>query len=230
MRQLFNMQEQAATTKEKRFSIATITIAIICVITYLAQLVTAAAPVKTVLLHPDANYLLIDDVLTFLLSIHGIGISCGFFWTPFTYMFLHGSWSHLLFNMIGLLTIGTAIERQYGLTRFLIIYFLGGILGGIGWVLLSGLTSTTPCIGASAGVLALVGAYVAKNPRDKLIIFVPLPIPMPAWLLATLIFAGNAIEFFIKQTNIAASAHLIGIAFGAILGLFFFKTNLGEKQ
>lgn len=223
------MQEQTP-IKEKRFSTATITIAIICVVTYLAQLVSAAAPVKTMLLHPDANYVLIDDVLTFLLSIHGIGISCGFFWTPLTYMFLHGSWSHLLFNMVGLLTIGTAIERQYGLKRFLIIYFLGGILGGLGWVLFSGLTSATPCVGASAGVLALVGAFVVKNPKLKLIVFIPLPIPMPAWVLAIFIFATNAIEIFVKQTNIAASAHLIGIVFGAILGLYLLKSNQGERQ
>lgn len=223
------MQEQTP-IKEKRFSTATITIAIICVVTYLAQLVSAAAPVKTMLLHPDANYVLIDDVLTFLLSIHGIGISCGFFWTPLTYMFLHGSWSHLLFNMVGLLTIGTAIERQYGLKRFLLIYFLGGILGGLGWVLFSGLTSATPCVGASAGVLALVGAFVVKNPKLKLIVFIPLPIPMPAWVLAIFIFATNAIEIFVKQTNIAASAHLIGIVFGAILGLYLLKSNQGERQ
>lgn len=223
------MQEQTP-IKEKRFSTATITIAIICVVTYLAQLVSSAAPVKTMLLHPDANYVLIDDVLTFLLSIHGIGISCGFFWTPLTYMFLHGSWSHLLFNMVGLLTIGTAIERQYGLKRFLIIYFLGGILGGLGWVLFSGLTSATPCVGASAGVLALVGAFVVKNPKLKLIVFIPLPIPMPAWVLAIFIFATNAIEIFVKQTNIAASAHLIGIVFGAILGLYLLKSNQGERQ
>lgn len=223
------MQEQTP-IKEKRFSTATITIAIICVVTYLAQLVSSAAPVKTMLLHPDANYVLIDDVLTFLLSIHGIGISCGFFWTPLTYMFLHGSWSHLLFNMVGLLTIGTAIERQYGLKRFLLIYFLGGILGGLGWVLFSGLTSATPCVGASAGVLALVGAFVVKNPKLKLIVFIPLPIPMPAWVLAIFIFATNAIEIFVKQTNIAASAHLIGILFGAILGLYLLKSNQGERQ
>lgn len=223
------MQEQTP-IKEKRFSTATITIAIICVVTYLAQLVSSAAPVKTMLLHPDANYVLIDDVLTFLLSIHGIGISCGFFWTPLTYMFLHGSWSHLLFNMVGLLTIGTAIERQYGLKRFLLIYFLGGILGGLGWVLFSGLTSATPCVGASAGVLALVGAFVVRNPKLKLIVFIPLPIPMPAWVLAIFIFATNAIEIFVKQTNIAASAHLIGIVFGAILGLYLLKSNQGERQ
>ena len=223
------MQEQIS-NKAKRFSTATITIVIICVVTYLAQLVSAAAPVKTMLLHPDANYLLIDDVLTFLLSIHGIGISCGFFWTPITYMFLHGSWSHLLFNMVGLLTIGTAIERQYGLRCFLIIYFLGGILGGLGWVLFSGLTSTTPCVGASAGVLALVGAFVVRNPKLKLIVFIPLPIPMPAWVLAIFIFVTNAIEIFVKQTNIAASAHLIGIVFGAILGLYLLRSNQGERQ
>ncbi len=223
------MQEQSS-NKAKRFSTATITIVIICVVTYLAQLVSAAAPVKTMLLHPDANYLLIDDVLTFLLSIHGIGISCGFFWTPITYMFLHGSWSHLLFNMVGLLTIGTAIERQYGLKPFLIIYFLGGILGGLGWVLFSGLTSTTPCVGASAGVLALVGAFVVRNPKLKLIVFIPLPIPMPAWILAIFIFVTNAIEIFVKQTNIAASAHLIGIVFGAILGLYLLRSNQGERQ
>lgn len=221
---------QQTSIKEKRFSTATMTIAIICVVTYLAQLVSSVAPVKTMLLHPDANYILIDDVLTFLLSIHGIGISCGFFWTPLTYMFLHGSWSHLLFNMVGLLTIGTAIERQYRLKRFLIIYFLGGILGGLGWVLFSGLASATPCVGASAGVLALVGAFVVKNPKLKLVVFLPLPIPMPAWVLAIFIFVTNAIEIFVKQTNIAASAHLIGIVFGALLGLYLLKSNQGERQ
>jgi membrane associated rhomboid family serine protease len=53
---------------------------------------------------------------------------------------------------------------------------------------------------------------------------------MRAWLLAVFIFVTNAIEIFVKQTNIAASAHLIGIVFGAILGLIILKSNQGEKQ
>ena len=83
------------------------TIAELCVLMRVMQIVVAAAPVRTVLMSGDTNYLLVPDVLSFLFAIHGTGLSLGFFWTPATYMFLHGSWSHLLLNLVGLLAFGS---------------------------------------------------------------------------------------------------------------------------
>ena len=69
----------------------------------------------------------------------------------FTYMFIHANFNHLLVNMIGLFFIGPAVERTMGSYRFMILFYLIGILGGLGWSLLA--LPGTYCVGASGGLM-----------------------------------------------------------------------------
>ncbi len=191
----------------------------LCILLRVMQMVVAEAPVRTVLLGKGSNYLLVPDVLTFLFAIHGIGLSLGFFWTPITYMFLHGSTSHLILNLIGLFTFGSAMEKDVGKRQMWIVFITSGIIGGIGWTLANGLESSQPCIGASAGVLGLVGAFAALKPREQFDLFIPFPIVVSAWALAAIIFFLNAAELVLVESHVAYLAHLVGILSGIASGL-----------
>ena len=132
----------------------------LCVGVRLAQEVVARAPIRVAYLGVDGSgYIVPVDVLSCVLAISGSGLSMGFFWTPFTYIFLHGSVSHLVLNMIGLLAFGPQLQRVFGRGAFWFVFLLGGAIGGIGWALCNGFSSLVPCVGASGAVLALAGAY-----------------------------------------------------------------------
>ena len=187
-------------------------LALLCVAAHAAQNVVAAAPVRTVLLGPDASaHVLVQDPLAFLFAIHGIGLSLGFVWTPFSYVFLHVSWLHLAMNLVGLLVFGSAVEATAGRRTMLGLFIGSGLVGG--------LASAQPCMGASAAVLGLAGAYAALRPRDEFVLYIPLPVPMPAWLLAAVLLLVNAAELHFVESNVAYLAHLAGIVAGIAAGL-----------
>jgi membrane associated rhomboid family serine protease len=195
-------------------------LALLCIAAHAAQSVVAAAPVRTVLLGPDASaHVLVQDPLAFLFAIHGIGLSLGFVWTPFSYVFLHASWLHLAMNLAGLLVFGSAVEATAGRRTMLGLFVASGLVGGLAWTFANGLASAQPCMGASAAVLGLAGAHAALRPRDGFVLYIPLPVPMPAWLLAAVLFLVNAAELRFVESNVAYLAHLAGIAAGLAAGL-----------
>ena len=195
-------------------------LALLCVAAHAAQNVVAAAPVRTVLLGPDASaHVLVQDPLAFLFAIHGIGLSLGFVWTPFSYVFLHVSWLHLAMNLVGLLVFGSAVEASAGRRTMLGLFIGSGLVGGLAWAFANGLASALPCMGASAAVLGLAGAYAALRPRDEFVLYIPLPIVMPAWLLAAVLLLVNAAELRFVESNVAYLAHLAGIVAGIAAGL-----------
>ncbi|HRV31834.1 MAG TPA: rhomboid family intramembrane serine protease, partial [Kiritimatiellia bacterium] len=66
-----------------------------------------------------------------LLPLSMAGLRQGMFWQPLTYIFLHGGFLHLLFNMFTLYFLGPETERTMGSKHFLAMYLLSGILGGL---------------------------------------------------------------------------------------------------
>lgn len=81
-------------------------------------------------------------------------ILAGQYWRLVTPMFLHGSILHIGFNMYALYVLGPGLERQYGHTRFLALYFLAGFAGNV----MSFLFSTAPSLGSSTAIFGLLGA------------------------------------------------------------------------
>ncbi len=156
----------------------------------------------------------------------------GFFWQLFTYMFLHAGLLHILFNMLILYFLGTEIERTVGSRNFLSIYFVSGVLGGLGWLLLTS-DPSIPCIGASGAVFGLLGAYVALFPQRHItvLIFFILPVTLKAWMLAV-ILAG--IEFLLMtarvEDQIAHSAHLAGLLAGYVFAFVVFRKGGFPKR
>jgi len=137
-------------------------------------------------------------------------------WTIITSMFVHGGFTHILFNMISLYFLGSFLIRTVGEKSFLAVFFLGGLAGNILFVLLANPDSTG--IGASGGIFALGGALAVMVPRVPVLI-IPIPVPVPLWV-AILIFL--LLSFL---PGIAWQAHLGGLLLGLIAGLIFKRTR-----
>jgi len=142
-------------------------------------------------------------------------------WQIITYAFLHSTanLSHLLFNMLGLWMFGSEIERTVGARRLLACYFASVITAALSQLFVPALFGAPPAptIGASGGVFGLLLAYALLFPHRKVVPLIP-PIPMPAWLFATL-YAG--LELFLGVTGtlsgIAHFAHLGGMIGSALV-------------
>jgi membrane associated rhomboid family serine protease len=142
-------------------------------------------------------------------------------WQIITYAFLHSTdnITHLLFNMLGLWMFGTEVERYVGPWRLLACYFASVVTAALSQLFIPMLFGAPPAatIGASGGVFGLLLAYAFLFPRRKVIPLIP-PIPMPAWLFATL-YAG--VELFLGVTGtlsgVAHFAHLGGMVGSALV-------------
>jgi len=140
-------------------------------------------------------------------------------WTIVTSLFVHGSFLHILFNMITLYFFGTYLIRLVGDNKFLIVYFGGGILGSVFYILLGPLY--IPAIGASGAIFALGGALAVLRPKVPVRVF-PIPAPIPLW---TAVIGGFIILTILTRIppflNIAWQVHLGGLIFGLVAGYFF---------
>ncbi len=148
------------------------------------------------------------------------GIFSGKIWQFFTYLFIHGGLMHLFSNMLGLYFFGNELEARLGRQRFLLLYFGAGLLGGLGWLILSS-RSDAVCIGASGAVFGIIGAFAAIYPHRQitLLVFFILPVTLTARTLA-LIFGG--VSLLLLRSNaggIAHAAHLAGGVAGYIYGM-----------
>lgn len=132
-------------------------------------------------------------------------------WTILTNLFVHGDIWHLLFNMLTLYFFGSFLTRLLGTRILLIIYFLGGILGNILFMLLGDPYSVA--IGASGAIFALGGVLTVLAPKLRVIVF-PIPVPIPLWIA---IIGGFIIMSFLP--NIAWQGHLGGLILGLIAGV-----------
>jgi membrane associated rhomboid family serine protease len=142
-------------------------------------------------------------------------------WQIVTYAFLHSTQTilHLLFNMLGLWMFGTQIERVVGPRRVLEIYFASVVAAAVSQLYVPELfgARAEPTIGASGGVFGLLLVYAVLFPRQKVIPLIP-PIPMPAWLFATL-YAGVELVLGVTGTlsGVAHFAHLGGMIGAALV-------------
>jgi membrane associated rhomboid family serine protease len=140
-------------------------------------------------------------------------------WQIISYAFLHGNITHIGFNMLGLWMFGAEIERYVGPKRLLACYFASVVTAALTQLFIPMLFGAPPAptIGASGGVFGLLLAYALMFPTRKVVPLIP-PIPMPAWLFAT-IYAG--IELFLGVTGtlsgIAHFAHLGGMIGSALV-------------
>jgi membrane associated rhomboid family serine protease len=139
-------------------------------------------------------------------------------WQVLSYGFLHGSLTHLLFNMLGLYMFGSDVERVFGPSRFLTYYLSCVITAALAQLAVTWMMgSAHPTVGASGGVFGLLLAFGMMFPRRTVVLLIP-PIPMPAWLFVTLY---GLIELYLGITGTASGvahfAHLGGMVGGYLL-------------
>ena len=135
------------------------------------------------------------------------------YWQFISYMFVHGSLSHLVFNMIGLLFFGLTLERAIGSKEFLLLYMVSGLVSGLFSFVVYYITGSYSIflMGASGAIYAVLLAYAVIFPRSQIYIWGVLPIPAPI-LIA--IYAGIelASQFFSIRSGVAHMTHLAGFA------------------
>jgi membrane associated rhomboid family serine protease len=139
-------------------------------------------------------------------------------WQLVTYGFLHASLTHLLFNMLGLYSFGSGLERVWGPRRYLAYYFTCMVTAAVTQLVFARVTgSFYPTVGASGGVFGLLLAYAMLFPQRTVMLLIP-PIPMKAPVFAVVY---GAIELFLgvtgTQEGVAHFAHLGGMLGGFVL-------------
>jgi membrane associated rhomboid family serine protease len=153
------------------------------------------------------------------LALSRHGLLRGEIWQLLTFQFLHSAPSpfHVLFNCLGIYFFGRRVEEVFGSRRFLGIYFISGIVGGILQVLLTLVPRhvDVPVVGASAGVCGLIAVFCSIHPMEELqtwIYFFPVTI-RAHWFLKFLL-GFSIFGALIPFDNVAHGAHLGGVLFG----------------
>ncbi len=157
--------------------------------------------------------------ITALFALSSDGIKHWQLWRGVTYIFLHGGFFHIFVNMLVLFMFGKEMELVLGTKRFVSLYLGSGILGGVGWIILSG-NSAGYCLGASGAVFGIIGAFAAMFPAQKitlLLLFV-LPVTMTARTMAIGLGVISVFSLIGTDGNIAHAAHLAGGLAGYFYG------------
>lgn len=156
------------------------------------------------------------------------------YFTLFTSMFLHGSWMHLIGNMLFLWIFADNIEATIGPIKFVLFYIIGGLAAHAGHIYFN-IDSTIPTVGASGAISAVMGAYLIMYPTSKiktLIFFYVARIPAFIFLVFWIgqqLFAGSAALQSMEGSGsgVAWWAHIGGFAFGVVAGFYYRANYLG---
>ena len=159
--------------------------------------------------------------------------------TILTAMFMHGSWSHIIGNMIFLWAFAPEIEDAMGRGRYLVFYLMGGLVAMLAQVAAAP-HSTVPNLGASGAIAAVMGAFIVTYPRDRIksvlfifvfarITFIPAALLIGFWFLTQLVHAGAVAE--VQTGGVAYLAHIGGFVFGAVTARWFETSRrVSEEQ
>jgi membrane associated rhomboid family serine protease len=144
----------------------------------------------------------------------------------FTAMFMHGSWDHILGNMLFLAIFGKNVEDAFGHLRYLAFYVAGGFVASMTQAAVTLLAGTAadgrvPTLGASGAIAAVLGAYFVLYPNSRVLTLVLVfLVRIPAWF-----FLGAWFLYQFVEGNfglLSAGANGGGVAFFAHVGGFVF--------
>jgi membrane associated rhomboid family serine protease len=146
--------------------------------------------------------------------------------TAFTAMFMHGGIVHIGGNMLFLWIFGNNVEDSMGRLRFLLFYIVGGLVA-LAVQIAVGPDSTTPTVGASGAIAAVLGAYLVLYPRARvltlvIIIFFFTVIELPAIAVLLIWFALDALLPALGQIGHTGAGSGGGVAYFAHFGGFVF--------
>ena len=140
-------------------------------------------------------------------------------WQLVTYAFLHASFPHILFNMLGLYMFGSEVERLFGTRFYLLFYGASVVTAALTHLVVTALMGSppVPMVGASGGIYGLLLAYGMYFPNRRIVLLIP-PIPMRARTFV-IVFALIELGLGIAQAggNVAHFAHLGGMLGGFLM-------------
>jgi len=158
-------------------------------------------------------------------------------WQPFTYMFLHGGWMHIFFNLIALWMFAGELEMVWGRTRFLRYYMLSGLGAGLfialmNYVAFVNYGSSAVTIGASGAIYAILLAYAVLWPDREVLLYFLFPIKIKYLVLAfgLMEFFGTISSSAGRGGNISHIGHLGGIISGFILIKLMRNSAVSKKS
>jgi len=170
--------------------------------------------------------MILPDTRVYMAMVPALVITKHTYWQFFTYMFVHGNMSHILFNMLGLFFFGASVERRMGSREFLLFYLLTGALAGLFSFVVYYFTASYYVIllGASGAVYAVLLAYAVYYPDSRIFIFGLIPVKA-----SVMVIAYTVIELFSQFSGagggVAHLTHLAGFAFAFL----YFVIRLGEN-
>src|SRR6266436_2728106 len=201
-----------ASRRPSRFPVMTASIIAVNALVFLIELVGGETFVTTWSLHP-ADIVAGRHLITILTSI-----------------FMHGSWSHILGNMVFLWAFGPEIEDLMGRRGYLVFYLLGGLAATAAQVAADP-SSTVPNLGASGAIAAVMGAFLVTYPRDQIrsvliifvfarVTFIPAALLIGVWFVLQLVSLGQ-VAATAQTGGVAYVAHVGGLVFGALSARLF---------
>jgi len=161
----------------------------------------------------------------------------------FTAMFMHGSWDHILGNMVFLAVFGKNVEDAFGRLRYLGFYIAGGFVANATQTAMtlifgSAGAARVPVLGASGAIAAVLGAYFVLYPNSRVLgLAVIIPVRLPAWIFLGVWFLYQLYEanygLFSAHANgggVAFSAHVGGFVFGMIVAAWLARTGTARPR
>ena len=151
-------------------------------------------------------------------ALHPIGSKGFAIYQYLTYMFMHGGWWHLFFNMGSLMIFGNAVEQQIGTKRFWIYYLLCGVGAALVNQLITwmGIINPAQLVGASGAIYGILMGFGMLFPNAELFI-IPIPFPIKAKYFVIIYVILELVLGAMNVDNIAHFAHLGGMIFGFLL-------------
>jgi membrane associated rhomboid family serine protease len=142
-------------------------------------------------------------------------VAQGEYWRLFTALFLHGGFTHLLFNIFALYVLGPPLERSIGTMRFAVCYLISGLASSAGVVGLTlvGLVQVSELVGASGCIMGIVGAWAGFLLRHR-------HAPQAKQRLGNVVMIiVIQVAFDLSTPQVSMAAHLCGLIAGFFLGL-----------
>jgi membrane associated rhomboid family serine protease len=187
-------------------------------------------------------FIIVVNVLVFMRELMGgeafvlqwaavpVDLVAGHRWiTLLTAMFMHGSWSHIVGNMVFFWAFGPEIEGAMNPLRYLAFYLVGGLISMLAQVA-SSPGSAVPSLGASGAIAAVMGAFLVIYPRDQIrsllfilvfvrVTFIPAALLIGVWFLIQLFSVGTVAD--VQTGGVAYMAHIGGFIFGVVTARIF---------
>jgi membrane associated rhomboid family serine protease len=201
----------------------------------------ASFPIATILIIVVNAFVFILEIMggdTLVLNWAAVpaNILSGHHWiTILTAMFMHGSWSHIIGNMIFLWAFGPEVEDAMGSLRYSVFYILGGLAATAAQIAATP-SSTVPNLGASGAIAAVMGAFLVTYPHDQIktllviffwvrVRFIPAALLIGLWFLTQLVNAGAVATVQTQSGGVAYLAHVGGFVFGAVTARLFERSR-----